>query len=183
MPSPDMLDGLRAPRAVRLEEMQAKAALAGQPIAVDGFGATSTVYVSKYKRYRVQITAPMTSVNPMTGQPIPMGRELVAQFEDHVYRNNDAALTPDERALIDKTLQGNRYFGQFNTNAHFWLASEQKAAVEAAKLKSALDTMRSMPKEVVAQFVAELSQGEEVDHEMPPPPTAPSEAVPVRKKK
>ncbi len=167
MPTPEMLDGMRAPRSVRLEDMQRQAA-AGEalpdPVAQDGVA----VYVSKFKRYRVQITAPLHTVNPMTGQPIPGGRELVAQFEEGVFRNTES--DPEARDLIDRTLQRNKFFGRFGSNADYWLASEQRDTLEKSRLKSALDTLKSLPREVVARFVADLQQGDAVDHKMPVAP-------------
>lgn len=174
MPTPDVLDGMRAPRSVRLEAIQARAAQPEVPNVVSAPGVTT--YVSRYKRYRVQITAPQSGFNPVTGQPIPMGRELVAQFEEFVFRNTER--DPEARELIDRTLQSNPYFGKFNggVNIHYWLADEQKAAQEAAKLNAALDTLKGLPKEALEQYVAQLTQGRESDHELPPPTPAPAVA-------
>lgn len=180
--SPDVLDGLRAPRAVRLESMAARAA-AGEPLPQPLEQPGVTVYVSKFRRYRVQITSPLHTVNPMTGQPIPGGRELVAQFDEGVFRNTEA--DPEARALIDQTLQRNKYFGKFGSNADFWLASEQQATLESRRLETALATLRGLPKEAVERFVADLKQGTETDHALPPVADAaatqrlPEPAVPV----
>lgn len=175
--SPDVLDGMRAPRAVRIEDMAQRAAAGEplpQPVAQDGV----TVYVSKYKRYRVQITAPLHTVNPLTGQPIPGGREIAAQFEEGVYRNNDS--DPEYRELIDRTLQRNKFFGRFGSNSDFWLASDQKVTLENARIKSALDTLKSLPQDVVAQFVADLKQGEAADHKLPAVPASTLKPIAAR---
>jgi hypothetical protein len=176
--SPDVLDGMRAPRSVRLEDIHARAAAGNGPaVPVDVDGVTT--YVSRYKRYRVQITAPTSGINPITGQPFTTGRELVAQFEEHVFRNTER--DPEARALIDRTLQSNPYFGKFNTMAHFWLSNEQRAATEAAKLKSALDTLKSLPKEALEQHLGQLGLGVNavLDHKLPDPPAASSPAAPT----
>lgn len=176
MSAPDVLDGMRAPRAVRLEEMQKRTA-AGEalpePREVDGV----VIYVSKYPGYRVQITSPLHTVNPMTGQPIPGGRELVAQFENGVFRNTER--DPEYRQLINETLQRNKYFGKFGSGAHYWLASEQRAQLEASRVKSALATLKALPADVVAQFVADLKQGDAPDHKLPPVPESTSTIRPI----
>lgn len=183
MPSPDVLDGMRAPRSVRLEDMAARRDR-GEALPEPNAASGVTCYVSRFAQYRVQITAPTSFTNPVTGQTTAAGREIVAQFEDHVYRNNDK--DPEVRKLVDETLQSNRYFGTFASradNVHFWLASEQKAATEAARVKAALDTLKGLPRDVVDQFVADLKQGTELDHALPPPvaasPAQPSKTRPI----
>lgn len=162
--APDVLDGMRAPRAVRLESMAQRAAT-GEPLPEPIMPVGVTVYVSKYSRYRVQITAPLVTVNPITGQPLANGREIAAQFEEGVYRNTES--DPEYRELIDRTLQRNKFFGKFGSGADYWLASEQKATLEDARIKSALATLKSLPQDVVAQFVADLQQGDLADHKLP----------------
>lgn len=169
MPNPQVLDGMRAPRSVRLPEMQANAAASeaeraapSVPLAPAGI----TVYVSKYRRYRVQVTAPQSYVGP-DGRKNSGGKMIVAQFEDGVFRNDDH--DPKVRALIDETLQANKYFGAFGSRADFWLATDQRERTEAARLKSALDTLRALPKEALDQFVGALKQGDAADHAIPAP--------------
>jgi hypothetical protein len=144
--------------------MQASAAAQPEhpvvPVAADGV----TVYVSKYRRYRVQITAPRTYTDPM-GVRTSGGKMLVAMFDDGVYRNNER--DPKTRKLIDELLQANPYFGKFGSNADFWLASEQQAQLEGAQVQSALNTLKALPRETVEQFVAELRQGDADDHTLP----------------
>lgn len=170
-PTPEVLTGLRAPRAVRLEDAMARA---GTPESAQGAPPLPvvepdgpTVYVSKYPGYRVQITAPATFANPATGQKALAGKLLSAQFDEYVYRNTER--DPELRALIDRTLQSNPYFGKFGDGkAHYWLASDQKATMERAKIDNALKTLKSLPREVVEQHIASLKLGEAQDHELPP---------------
>lgn len=166
MPQPTMLDGMRAPRSVRLEEIRgAQEAETSVPAAAPGI----SVYVSRYRRYRVQITAPQSYIGP-DGRKNSGGKRLEAQFEDGVFRND--AHDPKVRALIDESLQANKYFGAFGTMAHFWLANDQKARTEARKLQAALDTLKSLPRDVVEQHMAELRQGDADDHIFTPPAPA-----------
>lgn len=177
MPSPEIVDGMRQPRAVRLEDIRksTEAAFASpSPAALAPEGVT--VYVSNSRSYLVEVVNVPSYVHE--GRRYPAKR-IAAQFENGVYRNN--AKDPATRKLIDEALQGNKYFGRFgDSSAHFWLASDQQARVESARVKSALDTLKSLPKEVVAQYVADLAQGTAEDHEVPPAPGAqPAAAKPT----
>jgi hypothetical protein len=71
------------------------------------------------------------------------------------------------RALIDETLQANKYFGRFGSTADFWLASDQQERTKNAALESAMRTLRSLPKEAVDAFVGALKAGEAEDHAIP----------------
>jgi hypothetical protein len=175
MHAPDMLDGMRAPRSVRLEDIQTRAH-AGNPLPEPEERAGVTTYVSKWRRYRIQITAPTAFTNPVTGQHSVAGREIAAEFDEHVYRNREK--DPDIRKLIDDTLQRNPYFGTFGKhqgdNVHFWLAEDQKAATQAAKIAAALETLKALPKDAVDAFVADLQQGDAADHVLPSPTVEPA---------
>lgn len=164
--SPEVLDGMRAPRSVRLEQMKV-AAEAEETLPTAKAAADHTVYVSKYRRYRVQVASPQSFVDPTTGRRSAAGKMIVAIFDEGVYRNKER--DPKTRKMIDEVLQSNPYFGKFGSTAHFWLASEQNAVMEETRIKSALDTLKSMPREAVEKFVADLQQGESEDHELPPP--------------
>ncbi len=167
MPAPDILPGLRAPRSVRMEEMRQsteRAHATPTPASSTAF----TTYVSKYRKYRVQVTSPQAYIDPASGRKVTGGKMLVAEFDEGVFRNNKREHTPVERKLIDESLQANPYFGTFGSSAHFWLASEQNAKMEAARVKSALETLKSLPREQVEQFVADLKQGNAEDHVVPP---------------
>lgn len=172
MPTPEMLEGMRAPRSVRLEDIRksTEAALnapAPSPYAPAGV----TVYVSPYRKYRVQITAPPRFSAPDgSGRTLPSGKMYVAEFEEGVFRNNhrDAAV----RTLFDEQLQSNPYFGRFGggPKVHYWLASDQNATTEGARIQAALATLKALPKEVVDQYVADLHQGDADDHDLAPAP-------------
>jgi len=164
--APEVLPGLRAPRATRLDDMQAAAELAKAPPAVPVDHAAGNVYVSKYRRYRVQITAPQPYSDPLTGHK-QARRSIVAQFDEGVYRTSSEK-DPETRAIIDQTLQSNPYFGPFGSAAHFWLASDQQARTEAARIASALNTLKTLPKDAVDQFVAALKPGKADDHVVTP---------------
>lgn len=164
--APAVLDGMRAPRSVRLEDIRAHGAMADEPRAVVESG-DGTVYVSTYRRYRVQVTAPRSFTDPL-GIKQAAGTMIVAVFDEGVYRNNHRDL--ETRALIDRVLQSNPHFGAFGSGAHFWLASDQNARMEKARVASALNTLRSLPKDAVEKFVADLKAGNAEDHELPPAP-------------
>lgn len=171
MAEPTVLQGVRAPRAIRIEETkQADARAAGvnpgtrvvPNLAGDG---KYTVYRSHTLRYRVQITAPQTIVLS-DGRKQTGGRMLVAQFEDGRYINNDR--NAETRKLIDEELQANKFFGEFGSHAHFWLASDQQAKMEKVRVEAALQTLKSLPREAVDRFVGELKQGAAADHAVAP---------------
>lgn len=164
--APEVLTGTRAPRTVRLEEANAKAAaVAGQPAAAVPVQAEYHTYVSRDRMYRVQITAPQSYSSP-DGRKQSGGKMIVALFQDNVYRNNHR--DPKVRALIDEELQKNPYFGKFgDVRAHYWLASDQNAKTDAARVASAMATLRALPKAAVDQFVAELKQSDAADHNPP----------------
>lgn len=169
MSQPEVLDGMRAPRTVRLEEARARQAANPEPTQevanriVASIDPTVTVYMSKYRRYRVQITAPRGVINSL-GQKEFGDAPLVAEFDEHIYRNNGRDLSV--RKMIDQALQANPYFGKFGSNSEFWLLSEQKVAIEKKKLEQAAETLKALPREVVEQFVANLRQGDAEDHDL-----------------
>lgn len=165
--APAVLDGMRAPRSVRLEDIrkgtEAATALPTPTHAPEGV----TVYVSPYRRYRVQVTAPSAYIDPASGRKNTGGKMYVAEFDEGIFRNNDR--DPKVRALFDEALQANPYFGRFGggPQVHFWLATDQLATIEAASIKSALDILRRLPAEQVMEFAAALERGEAEDHELP----------------
>lgn len=164
--SPEVLAGTRGPRTERIDSMRAASEAAEtEPVQVGPQRRNGTVYVSKFRRYRVQVTAPADVVDPLTGRKT-RGVPVKAQFEDGVYVNDTKDL--ELRAKIDTYLQENPYFGKYGSAAEFWLASDQESTLKAAKLKSARDTLKSLPPEAVAAFVAELQQGDAEDHVLPP---------------
>lgn len=165
MPQPEVLPGLRAPRTVRIEAMHAAAEAAQVAPSPAAGTAGISVYVSKYRRYRVQVTAPQSYVGP-DGRKHSGGKRLEAQFDEGVFRNDHR--DPAVRALFDEALQANPYFGVFGSgSAHFWLASDQQARMEKARIESALNVLKSLPKETVEQYAAALKQGAAADHALP----------------
>lgn len=161
--APDVLIGTRAPQSVRLEQARAKAAGATQATVVVPTGFNT--YISRDRRYRVQITAPQSYIGP-DGRKQSGGKMLVAEFDEGIYRNNHR--DAKTRALIDEVLQSNPYFGPFGSSgAHYWLASDQQAVMEQARIKAALETLKALPKAAVDQFIGELKQGDAEDHEIP----------------
>jgi len=164
MPNPTVLSGMRQPRSVRLEEI--RSVQPDNTVALPAAVAPgATTYVSKYRRYRVQVTVPQSYIGP-DGRKNTGGKMIEAQFDEGVYRNDDR--DPDVRKLVDETLQSNKYFGAFGSMAHFWLASDQQARTDARRIQAAMDTLKALPKDAVEQYVAELRQGEDEDHAMPP---------------
>jgi hypothetical protein len=162
---PDVLAGTRGPRTDRIEDMRQAAERAEtEPVQVGPRRKQGTVYVSKFRRYRVQVTAPADVVDPLTGRKT-RGIPVVAKFDEGVYVNDTKDLT--QRAAIDTFLQENPYFGKYGSGAEFWLADDQESSIKAAKLKSARETLKSLPREAVAAFMAELQQGKDEDHTLP----------------
>lgn len=175
--APEMLTGMRAPRSVRLEDMRQNVATAAgslpSPLAApEGVN----VYVSMYRSYLIEVVNIPAYVDQ--GRRVP-GKRIAAQFSEGVFRNDHR--DPATRKLIDDALQANPYFGTFGSGpkTHFWLAAEQQAVTEAARVRSALDTLKSLPKEMVAQYAAELTQGGADDHVLPPtaPPQSPIKPI------
>jgi hypothetical protein len=178
MPNPEMLDGMRAPRSARLEDIRKSSeSLGALPSAFAPAGVT--VYVSRYRKYRVQVTAPSAYIDPASGRKNTGGKMHVAEFDEGIFRNDNR--DPAVRALFDESLQANPYFGPFSSSpkVHFWLASDQNAKTQAASVESAKKTLASLPREQVEQFLAELKQGESDDHAVPAPD---AEVVGKRKK-
>jgi len=170
--APEVMSGMRNPRSERLEKIREDTEAAYTAPSNVAQGEQETVYVSRVRRYRVQITCAPDIIDPFTGQR-QIGRNLAIVFEDGVYRNREDRLHPERRALIDRTLQSNPYFGKFGqAGADFWLASEQNDAVQANKLKAAAATLKSLPKEVLEDFLAAaLTPSDATDHKLPAPPT------------
>lgn len=164
---PEVLSGLRAPRTVRVEDMRAVAESAQAiPSPAPSGDPSVTVYVSKYRRYRVQVTAPQSYVGP-DGRKHSGGKRMEAQFDEGVFRNDNR--DPEVRRIFNESLQTNPYFGIFgNGAAHYWLASDQQAQTENARISSALNVLKSLPKETVEQFAAALKTGQSIDHALPP---------------
>jgi hypothetical protein len=177
-----MLDGMRAPRAVRLEDIRnAAPEPAGINVAPSAPGIT--VYVSNVRRYRVEVLPATVVVDAATGRKTTTGKRITAEFDEGVYRNDHR--DPATRKLIDEVLQSNKYFGQFGggPNVHFWLASEQNAITEARRIESAMNTLKSLPPDVVARHMAQLSHGKAEDHQLdavaPSGPTGKTSARPI----
>lgn len=169
--APEVLTGTRAPRTVRLEQAREQTKSETRPIPKAEEGVS--VYVARDRRYRVQITAPQSFYSP-DGRRQSGGKMLVAQFEDGVFRNNHH--DPKIRKLIDEELRKNPYFGEFGDSlAHYWLASSQQEKLRKASIANAMATLKSLPKEVVAQYIGELEQGTQADHELPSGDLGPSE--------
>lgn len=164
MPAPDMLTGMRAPRSVRLEDMRQHAADGAALPTPFAAPEGVSVYVSTFPGYLVEVMNIPAYIDQ--GRRIP-GKRIAAQFSGGVYRNDHRDLAT--RKMIDEALQANPYFGAFGAGpkVHFWLASDQRTVVEAARVRSALTTLKSIPKDVLDKYVAELAQGDADDHELP----------------
>lgn len=168
MPNPEVLSGLRQPRTVRLEEARAAAANAPEStqVAIPASAPGVNVYVSRFRGYLVELMNIAGYLDQ--GRRVPAKRVAV-QFSEGIFRNDHH--DPEMRTLIDRELQRNKYFGKPGGTAHFWLAAEQNAMIEAARIKSAVDTLKGLPRDVVEQY---LAQGTAEDHALPPA------AAPVR---
>lgn len=169
--APKVLDGTRAPRADRLDDMRAMAdAQPEMPSVmpkVDG-----TVYLSPFPSYCVQITAPADLVDPVTGRKT-VGRPVKALFQEGRYVNN--ARDPKVRKHIDDVMQSNSRFGRPGSGSDFWLAEEAVRMTQAAAKANATATLKRLAAERPDEFkalVAEIAQGDATDQTMPAPPSA-----------
>lgn len=159
--APEMLTGMRAPQSVRLEDIRKNVTAANALPTPFAAPPGVNVYVSMYRSYLVEVVNIPAYVDQ--GRRVP-GKRIAAQFVEGVFRNDHRDLAT--RKLIDEALQANPYFGKFNggPKTHFWLASEQQAVLESARVQDALRTLKSLPKEQVVQYAAELTQGDADDH-------------------
>lgn len=170
MPSPEVVDGMRQPRAVRLDDIRRSTDAAFAPPVAAAEGAS--VYVSNSRSYLVEVQNVPSYVHE--GRRYPAKR-IAAQFVDGVYRNTSK--DSKVRALIDEALQANPYFGRFGDSAaHFWLAADQNAVTKAASVKSALDVLKTMPRD---QIEAYLAQGTAEDHVIAAQPAKPAGVRPI----
>ena len=151
--TPVVLDGLRGQRPAR----EAAAKLAAKPAPTTPAG-DGTLYISKYARYRHQITSPVKQLT--TDGVFHQEPALVAQFEGGMYRNNHK--DPKKRKLIDERMRESTYFG---LNGLFWLASDQaevervKAAKEAAAFIARDPEMQA---EIERQVALRLGKSEDL---------------------
>lgn len=165
MPSPEVLDGMRQPRSVRMDDIRKNTETLNElptpSLAPEGV----TVYVSSSRGYLVEVKNSRSFVQD--GQLI-QGTRIAAQFSEGIFRNNHE--DPEIRKMIDTRLQKNKYFGKFGggSKVHFWLASDQMATTKAASIQAALDTLKSVPREQLEARLAELRQGDADDHEFTP---------------
>jgi len=166
--APKVLDGTRGPRATRFEDMRSRSEVAFDATPAVMPKVDGTVYLSAFPGYMVQVTAPADLTDPITGRKT-LGRPTKALFVEGRYVNN--ARDPKLRAHIDEVLQGNSRFGKPGAGADYWLAEDAIRMTRAASKASALATLRSMPKETVEQFIAELRQGDATDAVMPASPS------------
>lgn len=151
---PIVLDGLRGQRPAR----EAAAKLAPRPTRVEPPG-DGTLYISKYASYRHQITSPVQQLT--TDGTLHREPALVAQFHNHMYRNNHK--DKKTRAFIDKRMQEDSpYFGMGNL---FWLASEQMVAERAKAAKEAALLISRDPElqaEIERQVALRLGKSEDL---------------------
>jgi len=164
--APVMIEGMRPSGEVR--QKAAKAAEAAQVEQASGrIPASSedlgTVYQSKFRRYRVQVTATPDYIDPLTGRKI-VGRQIVATFQEGVWINR--AKDMEERAMVDKALQSNPWFG---LGRDFWLSDERKALDDKRKIADSVEAFKANP-EAVRALVSELAASGAIDFTLPPPP-------------
>ena len=185
MPVPEMISGMRPPRTTRIESMAKAAEEARNTPTPATDNSDVTVYVSNSRRYLVEIASPEKLVDPLTGRKTTTRKRIAAEFDEGVYRNGARGTpsyrNPELRKLIDEALQANPYFGKFGSPAaHFWLASEQQAQIESKRIESALETLKSLPKEQVEAYAAMLKQGKAEDHSFEPEAPAPKVIRPIQ---
>lgn len=147
---PVMIDGMRGPRQERARQeglyKSTYSPLSPEQLVDPGKG---TVYESKHRRYRVQVTTTPDTKDPNTGQVVA-ARQIVAKFDDFYYVNREE--NPALREMIDKTLQRNLWYG---LNRDFWLAKDKRSADDARKIAEARDAFKENPAAVQA-FLDEL---------------------------
>jgi len=126
--APTILDGMRGTRSARADA--ARNVPKPEKVLPPGEGIC---YLSKYERYRCQITSPTQTLS--TDGRIHREVPVVVQFEAGMFRNNEK--DPKKRKEIDRILQESPNFG---LGRMFWLASDdaedrrQRTAKQAAYL-------------------------------------------------
>lgn len=177
---PKVIAGMRGPRDTRVESMQEIERKDSNPelaqVSIAGLDPKKgTLYLSKYPSYRVQITAPGDTINPVTGHRTRT-RGITAVFKNGRFLNDGSKADPGAskkqreavRQMIDDRLQSNYRFGKPG-QADFWLAEEQETVLKERSLEQARKVFRSLPKEVVDAEIAALQKGDAADHEVPAP--------------
>lgn len=174
--APKVIAGMRGAIDTRMESMHEIERAESNPelaqVTIAGLDEKKgTLYFSKFPSYRVQITSPGDSINPVTGQRTRQ-KGIVAVFKNGRYLNDGSVpgnlgankkQKEELRAMIDRQLQDNFKFGAPG-QGDFWLATEQQRVIREKNLKSARATLKSLPKEVLDEFVGSLKQGDKVDH-------------------
>lgn len=166
---PEVLDGLRGPRSLRMDEMRQKDAERTQPAREILIRENATTYQSRFLGYRVQIAVSDDIRDPYTGRN-QKGKVVAAQFKEGIFVNDHK--DPEIRTLTDTVLQSLAQFGKLKdgkipAHADFWLASEANAASKVAQLTAAKRTLAALPPEQVRAFMDELALGAAVDHSLP----------------
>ena len=172
--APKVIAGMRGAIDTRMESMQEMEKRESNPeltqVTIAGLDEKEgTLYFSRFPNYRVQITSPGDSINPVTGQRTRQ-KGIVAVFKNGRYFNDGSGIKgatkkqrQELRAMIDRQMQDNFKFGS-PRQGDFWLATEQQRVMQEKSLESARATLKSLPKEVLDEFVGSLKQGEKIDH-------------------
>jgi hypothetical protein len=163
--APKVIAGMRSGRDTRMESMAEMERKEHNPELSQVVGLDpkkGTIYISKFPSYRVQITSPGDTINPVTGQRT-RNRGIVAVFKQGRYQNTEK--DKRTREMVDKTLQENSRFGTPG-KADYWLASAQTEMIREQKLISARKTLEELPQEVKDDFIASLGKGGGEDHDL-----------------
>lgn len=153
MPEPIILDGLRGSRGARADAARVAPKPEKQLPAGDGI-----CYLSKYERYRHQVTSPVEQLSP-DGR-IHRERPIVVQFEAGMFRNNEKDLK--KRKKIDEVLQESPDFG---LNRLFWFQSDdaEKSRQDLAKQAAyAIQHDPALQAEIEKQVALRMGKSEDL---------------------
>jgi len=153
--TPVMIEGMRGPADAR-KRYEAEFKAKYIPIQPDDYitPEQGTVYQSRHRRYRIQVTTVPDTKYADTGRLVP-GKSIVAKFDEYFWVNRE--VDPEKRKMIDDALQSNPWFG---SNKDFWLAAEKRKTDDAARIESAKESFKRNP-EALKALIDELRAGGE----------------------
>ena len=184
--APGVIDGLRGPEnrehGVKIDNLKPSQLLSGiNPLEQKAIEIAAekaprkpakTIirrFQSRYPNYRVQITSPSDSYDPVSGI-VKRARPIVAQFRDGFY-SPDLDRTAEDPNMIDGRLRESRFFGVGND---FWDAEELHQAAQEAAVRQLIEVVQSAsPEQQERVFQALKPVAGVVEFPKPSAPSAP----------
>jgi hypothetical protein len=162
-PTPEVLDGMRTPRAARQADGiktglygRFRAAMADKLEAAKAARKAKvreTIFNSRYARLRVQLTAPRDVIDNETGRKT-VGRPLFAQFTDSTFKVPRHLSDKD----ADETVRLLRLHPKFGLGGDFWEAADALDEGKLRKMAQVAQTIESDPdiKEGVLDYITAM---------------------------